>query len=202
MTEQAKKTSYMPLWILIALCGFPYIIGTLYFQYREVLPETDTTNYGSLITPVREVSDINLTMSDGTEKSITDYRKKWLMLYVLDAECGEDCQKNIYFMRQVRKAMADDRYRINRLLVLDKKDLLTDDLKRFMMDYEGMDIATVNTASKAHFYATLQDSSGSIFRRIMLIDPVGNYMMEYEPEPDPELVLKDIKKLLTISRIG
>jgi hypothetical protein len=202
MTEQVKKTSYMPLWILIALCGFPYIGGTLYYQYREVLPATDTTNYGNLINPVREVSNITLAMPNGSEKQITDYRKKWLMIYVLDSACGEQCQKNIYFMRQIRKAMSKDRFRINRLLVLDNKALLTPELHEVLQDYPDMDIATLNPESKARFYSTMQDASGNTFKRIMLIDPMGNYMMEYDPQPDPELVLKDIKRLLTISRIG
>ena len=202
MTDQAKKTSYMPLWILIALCGFPYIVGTLYYQYQDVLPQTGTTNYGSLVDPVREVGDIALTMQDGSAGSISEYRKKWLMLYVLEGACAEDCQKNIYFMRQIRKAMAGERFRINRLLVLDKKELLTQEFRQFMNEYEGMDIATVNESSRAHFLNVMQDDTGSIYNRIMLIDPMGNYMMEYDPQPDPELVLKDIKRLLTISRIG
>jgi hypothetical protein len=202
MTEQVKKTSYMPLWILIVLCGFPYIGGTLYYQYREQLPATGTTNYGELISPVKEVKNINLTMLDGSEKPITDYRKKWLMVYILDGGCSEDCQKNLYFMRQIRKAMAEDRYRINRLLVLDKQQLLTDDLQTLLQDYEGMDVATINMESKSNLYSTLQDASGNSFRKIMLIDPMGNFMMQYDSHPDPELVLKDVKRLLTISRIG
>jgi cytochrome oxidase Cu insertion factor (SCO1/SenC/PrrC family) len=48
----------------------------------------------------------------------------------------------------------------------------------------------------------MQDASGNAFRKIMLIDPMGNFMMEYDSQPDPELVLKDVKRLLTISRIG
>ncbi len=202
MTEQVKKTNYMPLWILIALCGFPYIGGTLYYQYQDRLPQAGTTNYGDLISPVKEVNNIGLTLFDGTQKPITDYRKKWLMVYILDGVCSEDCQKNIYFMRQIRKAMAEDRYRINRLLVLDKKELLTDDLQKLLLDYEGMDVATINSESKSDFYSTMQDASGNTFRKIMLIDPMGNFMMEYDSQPDPELVLKDVKRLLTISRIG
>jgi hypothetical protein len=202
MTEQVKKTSYMPLWILIALCGFPYIGGTLYYQYQDRLPQAGTTNYGKLISPVKELKNINLTMLDGSEKPITDYRKKWLMVYILDGGCSEDCQKNLYFMRQIRRAMAEDRYRINRLLVLDKQSLLTTDLQAFLQDYEGMDVATINNESKTDFYSILQDASGKTFRKIMLIDPMGNFMMEYDSQPDPELVLKDVKRLLTISRIG
>ncbi len=192
----------MPLWILIALCGFPYIGGTLYYQYREQLPQTDTLNYGSLITPVKELNNIAFTLLDGREKPVTEYRKKWLMVYVLDRACAEDCQKNLYFMRQIRKAMSDDRFRINRLLVLDNKELMTDDLQNFLQDYQGMDVATVNSESKTNFYTTMQGESGNTFRKIMLIDPMGNFMMEYDSQPDPELVLKDVKRLLTISRIG
>jgi hypothetical protein len=202
MTEQVKKTSYMPLWILIALCGFPYIGGTLYYQYLEQHPQSNTTNYGSLISPVKEVKNINLTMLDGSEKPITDYRKKWLMLYVLDRDCAEECQKNLYFMRQIRRAMSKDRFRINRLLVLDSKQLLTENLQKYLQDFEGMDVATISSESRNNFFSALQDASGNTFRKIMLIDPMGNFMMEYDSDPNPELVLKDVKRLLSISRIG
>ena len=202
MVDQQKKASYKPLWILIALCAFPYIAGSLYYHFQDQLPDVGTSNYGQLVQPLVELKDIDLRLLDGSDKSITDYRKKWLMLYVLDGECSEDCQKNIYFMRQIRKAMADERFRINRLLVLQNEDLHSESLKKILLDFQGMDVATINTNSEEHFYSTIQSTSGNIFRKIMLIDPLGNYMMEYDKEPDPELVLKDIKKLLSISRIG
>jgi len=202
MSENVKKTSYAPLWILIALSALPYIAGTLYYQYKDELPQVKTTNYGKLVEPARELRDVKLMLTDGTEKDISDYRKKWLMLYVLDGACSEDCKKNLYFMRQIRKAMAQERFRISRLVVLDNKDLLTEDMNNTIKAYPGINFATLNQASKQRFYSTIQSDSGNIFRKIMLIDPFGNYMMEYTQDPEPEKVLKDVKRLLSVSRIG
>ena len=156
MNETVKKTSYAPLWILIALCAFPYIGGTIYYQYWKNDPEAKTNNYGTLVSPVRELKDIKLTLQDGSVKSITDYRKKWLMMYVLDADCAEYCQKNLYFMRQIRKAMAQDRFRINRLFILQREDLLNTDLKTLLTEYPGIEVAILNEESKALFYSTIQ----------------------------------------------
>ncbi|MBT3205903.1 MAG: hypothetical protein HOM14_19155 [Gammaproteobacteria bacterium] len=202
MNEKVKKNSYKPLWILLALSAFPYLAGTLYYQFKDDLPQTKMSNYGTLVEPAREIRDVQLRLSDGSEKPFTDYQKKWLMIYVLDDECSEGCLKNIYYMRQIRKAMAQERFRINRLMILDNQNIDKEQLEKIKDSYPGMDIATVSTETKQHFYSTIQQGSGSIFKKIMLIDPFGNYMMEYTQEPDPEKVLKDVKRLLSISRIG
>ena len=76
-TGELKRGSYKPLWWLIALCAFPYIAGTLYYQFREALPNGGGTNYGQLVEPVREVQDVNLTLLDGSQKPLSEFRKKW-----------------------------------------------------------------------------------------------------------------------------
>ncbi len=202
MTKNDKKTSYAPLWILIALCALPYIVGTLYYQFRKELPQVGTFNYGHLIDPPRELAGVELTLSGGQQIEISQFRKKWLLLYVLDGECTETCQKNIYFMRQIRKATAKDRFRINRLLVLDRAELMTESLSKFLTGFPGMQVATPGDASKAGFYSIIGAGSGSIFRKIIVVDPLGNYMMEYIPDPDPKKLLKDVKRLLKVSRVG
>jgi len=202
MTEEVKKTSYKPLWWLIALCAFPYIAGTLYYQSLSWFPRAETTNHGTLVEPVRELSGISFEMSDGSQKSIEDYRRKWLMMYLLDDSCQENCQKNIYFMRQVRKAMGQDRFRISRLMILDRTALHDAELAAFLEDYPGLEVATVSVDDKARLAQLLEHEGGDIYRKIMLVDPLGNYMMRYPVELDPKLFLKDIKRLLSVSRIG
>jgi len=202
MTEEVKKTSYKPLWWLIALCAFPYIAGTLYYQYHGLFPHAETNNHGALVEPVRELSGVRLEMLDGKQKSIEDFRRKWLMMYLLDDSCTEDCQKNIYFMRQVRKAMAQDRFRISRLLILDRAALHDADLAAFLEDYPGLEVAVVSAGDKARLAQMLEHEGSEIYRKIVLVDPLGNYMMRYPGELDPKLFLKDIKRLLSVSRIG
>ena len=203
MTEEVKRGSYKPLWWLIALCAFPYIGGTLYYQYHGMFGQGETTNHGTLVSPVRELSGVELTMLDGSQKPIEDFRRKWVMLYLLDGPCAEDCQKNLYFMRQVRKAMGQDRFRISRLLILDSPAQYAGSLEAFLQDYPGMEVATVQGGDRSRLAQILATPDGAqTARKIMLVDPLGNYMMRYPEEPDPKLFLKDVKRLLSVSRIG
>ena len=202
MTEEVKRGSYTPLWILIAVCAFPYIAGTVYFQFRDKLPETGTTNYGTLVQPVREIGPVRLALLDGSEMDISGLGKKWLMLYLVDSACTEPCQKDLYYMRQVRKALAADRFRVNRLLLLDHAALETDALRKMLEAFPGMYAASLEPDSKKHLYSILKIDTDDIFGKILLIDPLGNFMLEYPRGPDPTKMLKDIKKLLDVSRIG
>ncbi|MCK5664377.1 MAG: hypothetical protein KAI17_12885 [Thiotrichaceae bacterium] len=202
VTEGKKRGSYAPLWILMALSALPYIAGTLYYQYRDDIPHGESLNYGALIEPARELKGVTLSMEDGTTREISEYQQKWLMLYILDGECTEDCLKNLYYMRQVRKAMANDRFRINRIMIVENQDFNSGLYKKIKENYPAMDIAGVKGSSKESLYSTIGQDSGNIYRKIMLIDPFGNYMMEYTQQPDPEKILKDIQRLLSVSRIG
>lgn len=201
MTEQKKK-SYAPLWILIAVCAFPYVLGTIYFNYQDALPEMPTNNYGTLIQPVKEVPETVFNLAGGSHKSLSEYRKKWLMFYVIKDECKERCIEDLYFMRQVRKAMAKDRYRINRLLVLENQSLMDESLKNQLDEHPELTVVTLAEDTKQGFLSTITQDSGNIYEKIMLIDPFGNYMMEFPQKPDPTKVLEDIKRLLSVSRIG
>ena len=57
-------------------------------------------------------------------------------------------------------------------------------------------------AAEIELRAALDDGSADIYKKIMLVDPLGNYMMRYPVDLDPKPFLKDIKRLLTVSRIG
>jgi hypothetical protein len=39
-------------------------------------------------------------------------------------------------------------------------------------------------------------------RHIYVVDPLGNLMMRYPEDPDPGRVIKDLERLLKLSRIG
>lgn len=202
-TEEVRRGSYKPLWFLIALCAFPYLAGTLYYQFKDALPGGGTTNYGTLVEPVREIDGIKLNMADGSERSFNDLRKKWIMLYVLDGSCDEQCQKDLYFTRQVRKAVADDRFRITRLMLLDNANQLHDSsIEAVIQAHPDLELATVYSGHRSRLWEILRGVSGKVPNKIMLVDPLGNFMMEYPADSDPESILKDVKRLLAVSRIG
>jgi len=199
--QKPKKGSRAPLiWLLILSAG-PYLLATIYYQYRDVFGGS-TSNYGQLVQPVVNITGVTFNGLDGNDTKIEELQRKWLMLYIVKGECDETCQKNIYYMRQVRKGMAEDRYRVKRIVLLDNKDSASIELANLREYYKNLFITRMNKDSQDLFYSTLHKGVQEIYGRTMLIDPFGNLMMEYEPLPDPKKMNKDLRRLLDLSRVG
>jgi len=43
---------------------------------------------------------------------------------------------------------------------------------------------------------------GNVVEHIYLVDPLGNLMLRFPPDPDPSRMIKDLERLLRYSRIG
>jgi hypothetical protein len=43
---------------------------------------------------------------------------------------------------------------------------------------------------------------GNVVEHIYLVDPLGNLMLRFPPDPDPARMIKDLERLLKYSRIG
>lgn len=200
MNETTRKNSYMPLWILIAVSALPIAGAWLYYMFYDYLPHGGANN-GDLISPVRQVERFDLESLDGQPYSAQALRGKWTLVTVGQSSCGEACQKNIYLIRQIRLATDKNRERVQRLFILDDRDQLEAFLPK-LDGYEGMAVATGDRESLDAFYAVLDDGRGQVLDRIYIIDPLGNYMMSYPQGMDPELILKDLKRLLEVSKIG
>jgi len=201
MTEATqRKTNYMPLWILIVVTALPIAGAWLYYAFYDYLPHGGGNN-GDLITPVRPIGQFDLKSLDGRPYDARIFQGKWTLVTVGASACGEACRNNMYLIRQIRLATDKDRERVQRLFILDDTDRLEDFLPR-LVDYEGMAVATGDRQSLDAFYAILDDGRGQVLDRIYIVDPLGNYMMSYPQGMDPELILKDLKRLLEVSKIG
>jgi cytochrome oxidase Cu insertion factor (SCO1/SenC/PrrC family) len=201
MNEARRKSKYAPLWILIAVTFLPVLVAWLYYLFYDQLPHIGTSNNGQLVSPVRPVASFDLVSLDGQSYRAGALQGKWTLLTVGSSACAEQCQKNMYIMRQVRLATDRDRSRIQRLFILDDRRQLDQFLAR-LAGYEGMAVATGDRRALDDFYAILDTGDGLVMDRIFIIDPLGNYMMEYPVGMDPELILEDLKRLLEVSKIG
>ncbi|HJV87951.1 MAG TPA: cytochrome C oxidase subunit I [Noviherbaspirillum sp.] len=180
---------------ILAVCIAP-VVGS-YLAYYVIKPQ-GRTNYGELIDP-RDypVPALDAVMLDGRPVSLDAYRGKWIMLQVSDAECNASCQKKLYDMRQLRLAQGKDMDRIERVwLITDDKPLET----MLMREYDGTHLLRVKPAAlKSWLPAEAGTTSAD---HIYMIDPLGNLMMRFPKDADPNKIKKDLAKLLKASRIG
>lgn len=193
-TKQQTKGRWK-LFAVIAICASPLIAS--YLTYYVIKPE-GRTNYGALIDPrAHTMPALGTTTLDGKPTSLETYKGKWIMLQVSDAECAEPCQKRLHNMRQLRLAQGKDMDRIERVwLITDDKPLET----LLMREYDGTHMLRVKPdALKAWLPA---EPGATVADHIYMIDPLGNLMMRFPKDANPNKIKKDLSKLLKASRIG
>ncbi|WP_434357868.1 hypothetical protein NF212_00460 [Parasalinivibrio latis] len=108
----------------------------------------------------------------------------WRLVYIKPDDCGERCEAALFQLKQIPQAVGPEQDRVISI-VLDERSL------------------TANPTSRE--LAVQPGANETIF----LADPMGNVILEY-PVPEEEVkqveqgkgLLKDLKKLMKLSRIG
>ena len=191
---RATRRARIKMLAILAVCAAPVIAS--YFTYYVIQPE-GRTNYGALIEPQRQVSGLQATGLDGGAVALSQFRGKWVLLSVDSAACDKACEDKLYALRQVRLTTGKDRDRIERVFLV--SDAGEPD-PRLLREYEGTAFARVDPqAARAAFPAA---PGGEPADHIFVVDPLGNLMMRYPKAADPNLMKKDLGKLLRASRVG
>ena len=180
---------------LLALAAFfavPVVAG--YVAYFFDLAPGSAANYGTLI-PAQPLSDTPLKAIDGRPFSISELRGKWALVQFDSGACAAYCERKLYFMRQVRKALGKDMTRVERVWLLNDSEAPG---TRLLEAIDGTRLArTTGTTFAAGFPAERTPVD-----HIYLVDPHGNLMMRFPRDPDPSRMLKDLQRLMKVSAIG
>ena len=199
MTEQVEKQatrSNTTLWLLIATFAVPIIGAYAYFFFVD---DYALGNHGELIDPVIQIESLALSDADGNRLQRDALIHGWKMLYVADARCDSVCQESIYNMRQINTALGKNAGRFKHMIIHTAP--MADDFRR-LIDAEHSE-ALHSYASAEPLSRVLSVSPGQLMSNsIYIMDPLGNIMMRFDPGTSPKLILKDLNRLLKISRIG
>jgi len=192
---EVRKRTHWTLFLVLAVCAAPMVLS--YLTYYVIKPE-GRTNYGALIDPrAYPIPDLGTAALDGKPAALQDYAGKWILLQADSADCQKACKDKLYWQRQVRLTQGKDMERIERVwLVTDDAPLET----VLMKEYDGTHILRVDPKKLSAWLPADQDTS--VADHIYVIDPLGNLMMRFPKDPDPNKIKRDITKLLKASRIG
>ena len=171
-------------WTLLSIFLLPIGLGTLFFYLNPSYFSQNTVNYGELISPVivTEKSDIEL-LGDAILDGISTFA------YVTDS-CDALCDKAVEDIKTIRTLINMDMRRIQRVLI-------AKDGSRPSQEDESLIHARIKNEELSAKLAIFPKNS------IFLIDPIGNFMLYYNPiDINVKFVLKDLKRLLKYSRIG
>ncbi len=201
MTEAAREQSAtigrLKLLALIGAFAGPLLLASIWFALTDPQGEVDTRNNGQLIEPAHPLTDFSLRLADGSAFALDDLRGHWTMVYFSAGECAEQCVQNLYHMRQVRLSLHKRMHRVQRLYI---GAPLGDEL---VAEHPGLLIATDGQMGELRDqFDAAEAQLGPLPQAIYLVDPLGNLMLRFDPALDPRKMLKDLKHLLKVSRIG
>lgn len=193
--NKPKAKGNWKLFLVIAICAAPMIAS--YLAYYVFKPQ-GRTNYGTLIDPRQyPIPALDTTTLDGKPFSLDQLKGKWIMLQVNGSDCGEPCKTMLYEMRQLRLTQGKNMNRIERAwLITDDKPLET----VLMREYDGTHFLRANPTKVKAWLPV--DAGTSAADHIYLVDPLGNLMMRFPKNADPNKIKKDLTKLLMASSIG
>lgn len=191
MAEAKPGSGRLQLFFLALVFLGPLAIAFwLYYGEPSLAPE-GRTNHGALLEPIVNVAERvpGSTLFPAAER-------RWLLVYRNPGECGEECLRSLYTIRQLRLMLGREMSRLDRVFLHGGE---APDTLSGQQEYEGL-IAVhdpgVDELLAAKTPADLEQGG------YYLVDPRGNLVMYFDPGLDPSDIVDDIKKLLRLSRIG
>lgn len=189
----AKKTLLLMIFVFVA----PIVIGSVMFMNAERLGmDTSTVNYGQLVQPPVNVSTDGVILAGEPADPENTVRNQWTLLYLNEAECGDNCRARLDLIKRIRLLTNEDMRRIRTLSIGDTPWTDTETLKQA---YPDLMLAELSDTPKEFLKQFPKQDEDPIY----LIDPLGNLMMYYVGEtPDIKGIMKDFKRILKYSQIG
>jgi hypothetical protein len=160
-----------------------------------------SAQHGELLDPAQPLAELRFTSPEGQRWDAAAFRGFWALIHTAaDAECSPSCQTALYDMRQVRLALGRDLERVKTLVLLDGPP--TDELRQWLAaEHAEMMVGATDAATQDRLNAAFP-VPGPVGEWIYLVDPLGNLLMRYPVTVDPSGILKDLKRLLRLSKIG
>ncbi len=162
----------------------------LYYIWR---PER-SVNYGELLTP-QPLPDPKLTLADGTPFQLSRLKGKWVLAMVDAASCDAHCEKKLLYMRQLRRTQGKEMERVERAWIISDN---APPRAEVVGSYQGTWLIPAGDSGLPQLFPAAVAAADHIY----VIDPLGNLMMRYPRDPDPQRMIKDLKRLLKASRVG
>lgn len=165
-------------------------------------------NHGRLLAPAVALRAFtNFGAESAAPIGLEGLQGKWSVVHILRGDCDEGCLRVLYHSRQVRIALGRNANRVRRVFIGGNRGQLMglagehSDALRWLVGEDGVEkqLWEILWMEGEEGEEGRQDGVGV---DTLLVDPLGNVMMIIPSGLEPRLLLKDLKHLLRVSRIG
>jgi cytochrome oxidase Cu insertion factor (SCO1/SenC/PrrC family) len=208
------------LLIITAMFLLPLILAWLMYSGSVDYKPSSTRNLGTLIEPPVAIDWRTTIAADSPEPSDAangagpdSLLEHWVVLYPVPVTCDADCRQQVTALRQIHLATGRHQSRLHLALLLDEfskeetAELLKSIYKKFTLLRDPENILRGELASVQPSIEGLSATGNGTPEQelaadgIYLIDPLGNIMMFYAADADPNHIRQDLKRLLTWSKL-
>jgi hypothetical protein len=186
--------------IIAAMFLLPLLLA--WFMYTGTIDYKpgSTRNFGELVEPPLPLSWKNIYLvnpAGGNPIPAPDeLGKHWVVIRPVPAACGESCEQEVIQLRQIHRAAGRNQSRVRIALLLEDSAAAAD-ISRMQEIYTEFNLITGPAGSLRDI---MRQASGDL-TSTYLVDPLGNIMMVYANGADPNHLKKDLKRLLTWSKL-
>lgn len=199
MTDRQHQKNRLFIVLIFSMTIFPMAIAWILGGKAPFIE--GQVNKGQLIAPVVATERKDLTGLDNFSiENIAELQGHWVILNVIpNDDCTAVCLDAIHKTKQLRLMLNKDLTRTRRA-VLFLKDVKPETADQWLQD----DKVLLKVKPSASFNSKIiKIRNGTLLDGfLLLMDPMGNLMMQYEPGFDPYKVKSDLMHLLRISQIG
>lgn len=197
MTEQQVnlwKSRTVPI-VIFLLFFLPILVAWYLVFFTDYMQGRAGVQHGILIDPPRLLTDAGLI--DPVSGNKGKLHGKWTFLIIVTGACDQACLNNLYRARQLHLAMGKDMYRLQRAAWFMDKTVQAE-AGRLFAEYAGQSYLPGGDNG----FLPLFEINGKMDDGVIyLIDPAGYLMMFYPADTNPSGIIKDLKRLLRISKM-
>ena len=199
MTPQQRKNRQLIIGIF-AMSIIPFSIAWFLAKNPDLTPSA--INKGQLITPVITTERADFSGFDNfSQENLKELEAHWLIVNVIPkTDCGDVCLDALHKSRQLRLMLNKELVRTRRaVLILDANTSAETAANWWKDDIDLLRLkpnASVIEKLSVLYNGQIPDGA------LLLVDPLGNFMMQYAPQFNPYDVKSDLMHLLKISQIG
>jgi hypothetical protein len=193
-----KARSQWIVILLLVLCIGPFLVALILYSNRSWIR---STHHGVLISPVIPVNRYEFTAFDEFSKeNLSELIGRWVLVqFVTPGGCGDTCRKSLENTRQVHLMLGKDLMRVRRAAVI-MAEIPADQADTWWSGHPYL--LRIRSDDNLEHIAALAMGSPIPDGAVLVMDPIGNFMMWYPSGFDPYGLKKDLQRLLQVSRLG
>ncbi len=180
---------------IVFLFFMPVIYAWYLVFFTDFKMNSRGIEHGLLITPIIQLG--NLELIEPLTQETNELFGKWTLVSFINNKCDKECEYQLFELRQIRLAVGKDGNKVQRVAIAKDNNLISSAQLKLS---QGLLLLKDDKDLKLKLNNLFKVYPAFDRESIYLIDPYGNLMMHYKKGTNPSGIIKDLERLIKISK--